>query len=64
MTLVALLICQFPPCHQIHRQAITEIHKKQQDYLGHVNGMWKIVRRHIVVKAFNGEKRSIEEFNS
>jgi len=38
--------------------------KKQQDYLGHVNGhVEEMYGGHVVVKAFNGEKESIEKFN-
>ena len=37
--------------------------KKQQDYLGHVNGqVEEIYGGHIIVKAFNGEKQAIENF--
>ncbi len=36
---------------------------KQQDYLGHVNGqVEEIYGGHTIVKAFNGEKKAIEEF--
>lgn len=39
-------------------------YKQQQDYLGHVNGhVEEMYGGHIVVKAFNGEKRSVETFN-
>ena len=38
--------------------------KQQQDYLGHVNGhVEEMFGGHMVMKAFNGEKRSIEKFN-
>ncbi len=37
--------------------------KKQQDYLGHVNGqVEEVYGGHIIVKAFNGEEKSIEQF--
>ena len=37
--------------------------KEQQDYLGHVNGqVEEIYGGHIVVKAFNGENKAIENF--
>jgi ATP-binding cassette subfamily B protein len=37
--------------------------KQQQDYLGHVNGhVEEMFGGHRVVKAFNGEERSIEQF--
>ncbi|SHF22700.1 ATP-binding cassette, subfamily B [Caldanaerobius fijiensis DSM 17918] len=38
--------------------------KEQQDYLGHVNGhVEEMYGGHNIVKAFNGEKKSIEKFN-
>ena len=38
--------------------------KQQQDYLGHVNGhVEEMYGGHIVMKAFNGEKRSVERFD-
>ncbi len=38
--------------------------KQQQDYLGNLNGhIEEMYGGHIVVKAFNGEKKSIEKFN-
>lgn len=38
--------------------------KDQQDYLGHVNGhVEEMYGGHVVMKAFNGEKKSIEEFD-
>ncbi len=38
--------------------------KKQQDYLGHVNGhVEEMYGGHVVVKAFNGEEESVEKFN-
>lgn len=38
--------------------------KKQQDYLGHVNGqVEEIYGGHLIVKAFNGEEKAIEEFS-
>lgn len=38
--------------------------KEQQDYLGHVNGhVEEMYGGHVVMKAFNGEKKSIEEFD-
>ena len=37
--------------------------KDQQDYLGHVNGqIEETYGGHIIIKAFNGEEKSIEEF--
>ena len=39
-------------------------YKQQQEYLGHVNGhVEEMFGGHVVVKAFNGEKRSIEKFD-
>lgn len=39
--------------------------KEQQDYLGHVNGhVEEMYSGHIVMKAFNGEEKSIEKFDS
>jgi ATP-binding cassette, subfamily B, multidrug efflux pump len=38
--------------------------KEQQDYLGHVNGhVEEMYGSHIVVKAFNGEQKSVEKFD-
>jgi ATP-binding cassette, subfamily B, multidrug efflux pump len=38
--------------------------KQQQDYLGHVNGhVEEMYGGHIVMKAFNGEEKSIQKFN-
>ncbi|NMC47309.1 MAG: ABC transporter ATP-binding protein [Chloroflexi bacterium] len=38
--------------------------KQQQDYLGHVNGhVEEMYGSHIVMKAFNGEQKSVEEFD-
>lgn len=37
--------------------------KKQQDYLGHINGhVEEMYSGHTVMKVFNGEKRSVEKF--
>lgn len=39
--------------------------KQQQDYLGHVNGhVEEMFGGHIVMKAFNGEKKSVEKFDN
>jgi ATP-binding cassette subfamily B protein len=39
--------------------------KQQQDYLGHVNGhVEEMYGGHIVMKAFNGEGRSLEQFDA
>ena len=38
--------------------------KEQQDYLGHVNGhIEEMYGGHVVMKAFNGEARSVEKFD-
>jgi len=38
--------------------------KQQQDYLGHVNGhVEEMYGGHVVMKAFNGEEKSLEQFN-
>jgi ATP-binding cassette subfamily B multidrug efflux pump len=66
LTLVALLIL---PLSMIFLRLILPQSQKyfsqQQDYLGHVNGhVEEMFGGHIVVKAFNGEKKSIEKFDS
>ncbi len=65
MTLVALLIV--PVAAVIISLVVKQSQKyfkQQQDYLGHVNGhVEEMYSGHVVVKAFNGEKRSVEEFN-
>jgi len=39
--------------------------KQQQDYLGHVNGhVEEMYGGHVVVKAFNGEQKSVEKFDT
>lgn len=65
MTLVVLIIL---PISAIFIRVLVKYsqkyYKQQQDYLGHVNGhVEEMYGGHIVVKAFNGEKRSVEEFN-
>ena len=38
--------------------------KRQQDYLGHVNGhVEEMYGGHVVMKAFNGEEKSVEKFD-
>lgn len=65
MTLVALLIV--PLSLAIIGLIVKQSQKyfmQQQDYLGHVNGhVEEMFGGHIVVKAFNGEKKSIEKFD-
>lgn len=65
MTLVALLII---PVSAVFISLVVKqsqkYFKQQQDYLGHVNGhVEEMYSGHVVMKAFNGEKRSIEKFN-
>ena len=66
MTLVALVII---PLSMIAVMLIVrqsqKFFKQQQDYLGHVNGhVEEMYGGHIVMKAFNGEKESIEKFDT
>jgi ATP-binding cassette subfamily B protein len=65
MTLVALLIV---PLSLVIVQAVIrrsqKYFKQQQDYLGHVNGhVEEMYGGHIVMKAFNGEARSVAQFD-
>lgn len=65
MTLVALCII---PVSMILIMFIVKrsqkYFKQQQDYLGHVNGhVEEMYGGHVVVKAFNGEKESVEKFD-
>lgn len=65
MTLVALLILPLSMMvvTLIVRQSQPHF-KRQQDYLGHVNGhIEEMYGGHIVVKAFNMEKKSVEIFD-
>jgi len=66
MTLVAL--CIIPASMMIIMMVIRQSQKyfrEQQDYLGHVNGhVEEMYGGHIVMKAFNGEKKSIERFDA
>lgn len=65
MTLVALLMV--PASLILIRFVVSRSQKyftQQQDYLGHVNGhIEEMYGAHIVVKAFNGEDRSLATFN-
>lgn len=65
MTLVALLILpltMFSVMFIVKRSQ--KYFKRQQEYLGHVNGhIEEMYGSHLVVKAFNGEERSIETFS-
>ena len=65
MTIVSLLI--LPVTVFIVKNVVgksQEYFKKQQDYLGHVNGqVEEIYGGHTIVKAFNGENEAIKEFS-
>ena len=65
MTLVALLIV---PLSMVVIAVVVgqsqKYFKQQQDYLGHVNGhVEEMYGGHIVMKAFNGEADSVEQFD-
>ena len=65
LTLVALVIM---PVSLVFVRFIIKksqkLFKQQQDYLGNVNGhVEEMYGGHLVMKAFNGEKKSIEAFN-
>jgi ATP-binding cassette subfamily B protein len=65
MTLVALIIL---PISGVLIMVVVKrsqkYYKQQQDYLGHVNGhIEEMFGGHVVMKAFNGEERSIAKFN-
>ena len=65
MTLVSLLMI---PLSLILVAAVTKFSQKyfvqQQNYLGHVNGhIEEMYGGHLVMKAFNGEEKSVEEFD-
>jgi ATP-binding cassette subfamily B protein len=66
MTLVALLI--IPLSMGIIGLVISQSQKyfkQQQDYLGHVNGhVEEMYGGHVVMKAFNGEEKSVEQFDT
>lgn len=66
MTLVTMLII---PLSLIFIRAIVtrsqKYFKQQQDYLGHVNGhIEEMYGGHLVMKAFNGEEKSIAKFDT
>jgi ATP-binding cassette, subfamily B, multidrug efflux pump len=65
MTLVALIIIPLSMLvvSLIVRQS-QKFFKQQQDYLGHVNGhVEEMYSGHVVMKAFNGEAKSIQKFD-
>jgi ATP-binding cassette, subfamily B, multidrug efflux pump len=65
MTLVALLMV--PLSLVVVGQIVgrsQKFFKQQQDYLGHLNGhVEEMYGGHVVMKAFNGEQKSIEQFD-
>ena len=65
MTLISLLI--LPVSAFIVKTIVgksQKYFKKQQDFLGHVNGqVEEVYGGHTIVKAFNGEEKALEEFN-
>jgi ATP-binding cassette subfamily B protein len=65
MTLVALAIIPLSGVVVAIIVSQSQKHfKRQQDYLGHVNGhVEEMFGGHIVMKAFNGEERSVEKFD-
>ena len=65
MTLVALTIIPFSVVVVALIVKQSQKHfKRQQDYLGHVNGhVEEMYGGHIVMKAFNGEEKSIQQFD-
>jgi ATP-binding cassette subfamily B multidrug efflux pump len=65
MTLVALIIIPLSGAAVMFIVRRSQVYFRQrQDYLGHVNGhVEEMYGGHIVVKAFNGEEESIEEFD-
>jgi len=66
MTLVAMLI--IPLSAVLVSRVIKRSHKyfkKQQEYLGHINGhVEEMYGGHIIMKAFNGEEKSIKQFDN
>lgn len=65
MTLIA--ICILPVCLVIVMNVVRHSQKffrRQQEYLGHVNGhVEEMYGAHVVVTAFNGQEESIDTFN-
>ena len=65
MTLIA--ICILPVCLVIVMNVVRHSQKffrRQQEYLGHVNGhVEEMYGAHVVVTAFNGQEESIKTFN-
>jgi ATP-binding cassette subfamily B protein len=65
MTLVALAILPLSLLIITLIVSLSQVFfKRQQDYLGHVNGhVEEMYGSHVVMKAFNGEKKSVEQFD-
>lgn len=65
MTLVALVILPISGAFiSVVVKNSQRYFKQQQDYLGHVNGhVEEMYGSHIVMKAFNGEERSVAKFS-
>ena len=65
MTVVALLIVPLSLAFVMFIvKRSQKYYKQQQDYLGHVNGhIEEMYAGHIVMKAFNGEEKSIRKFD-
>ncbi len=66
MTLIALVILPISALliSVVVKQS-QKYFKQQQDYLGHVNGhIEEMFGGHVVMKAFNGEQKSIEKFDT
>ena len=65
MTLVALLIVPLSLAFVLVVVKKSQVYfKQQQDFLGHVNGhVEEMYGGHVVMKAFNGEKKSAEKFD-
>ncbi len=66
MTLVALVILPLSALFiSVVVKQSQKYFKQQQDYLGHVNGhIEEMFGGHVVMKAFNGEQKSIEKFDN
>ena len=65
MTMVALLIVPLSLAFVLVVVKKSQVYfKQQQDFLGHVNGhVEEMYGGHVVMKAFNGEKKSAEKFD-
>jgi len=65
MTLIALLVIPISlVLVTVVVKASQKYFKKQQEYLGHVNGhVEEMYGGHVIMKAFNGEKKAVEQFD-